>query len=159
MIGHLTHKGVHKAKYKYKNPTSSTFHWTYIVRHPRKKKRELIARGMEECLNKRKYIKYSNGKKSVDLYDKLKPKFNISKLSKKTWANCCNIVSVCCRYAGLKTPRKCDSRTVPKEFEKIGFKVIKYSKDKKLYRGDILVSTTMPHCHTVIYLGRSKDAK
>lgn len=153
MIGHITksHSRPYKRSFKYSSFYGSAYHWTHVLRHPNIEKRELIAQGMEECIKKRKYIKYSNGKKSADLYDNVKPKFNISKLSKKVWANCCNLVSVCCRYAGLNTPRKCDSRTVPETFKE--FTRTKYKNGMKLKRGDILVSTTMPKCHTAVYLG------
>ena len=153
MIGHITKtkNRPYKRSFKYSSFYGSAYHWTHVLRHPDKEKRELIAKGMELAIEQKKWIRYSNGNKSVSLFDALKVKFKIKSLHKRVYANCCNLVSVCCRYAGLNTPRKCDSRTVPKTFK--GFTRIKYKNGMKLKRGDILVSTTMPKCHTAVYLG------
>ena len=148
-------KGIRIQRFKYARTDGRAYHWTYVLRAKDKKKRELIARGMEKAVRCGK-ISYSNdGNRNAKLYDAVKPyKFNCSKLRKRTTTNCCNLVSVACRYAGLKTPRKSSARTIPQKWGRYGFEVIRYKHGKtKLQRGDILDASHKPKVHTAVYLG------
>lgn len=145
-IGEIVHKGVRKRKFKYKPNTYSG--WNYVMRAP-KDKRELIAQGMELAIKNKSKIKYDNGSKSGRLYDDTKPKFDF-RLTKKTYTNCSALASVCCRYAGIKTPKKSSSLTLHKKWT--GFKRIKYKQGMKLYRGDVLVRCKYPSPHTAVVL-------
>lgn len=155
MIGHIT-KTKNKPwrkKFKYSANSGSAYHWSYVKRASKKEKRELIAKAMELAIKNGKYIKYSNkSAKSVELYEAIKPKFKIQDLKHKVHTNCCDLVSVCCRYAGFNTPKHNDSRYIADKW--LGLKKIKYEKGMKLYRGDILISVNKPH--TAIYLGKDK---
>jgi NADH:ubiquinone oxidoreductase subunit E len=112
-----------------------------------------IAEGMEKAVACHK-ISYSNeSKKNAALYDAVKKyDFDCSKLKKKTTTNCCNLVSVACNYAGIKTPRKSSARTMASKWQKYGFKCCKFT-GKHLKRGYILVDNTEPKVHTAVYLG------
>ena len=146
-------KGIRKQKYSYSKSKKSAYHWSYVLRAKDKAQRELIARGMEKAVACKK-ITYSNtSKKNASLYDAVKGKnFDCSKLTKKTTTNCCNLVSVACNYAGIKTPRKSSARTMASKWKKYGFNCYKFT-GKKLQRGDILVDCTEPKVHTAVYLG------
>ena len=146
-------KGIRKQKYKYSKSKKSAYHWSYVLRAKNKAQRELIARGMEKAVACGK-ISYSNdGKKNALLFDKVKGEgFDCSKLTSKATTNCCNLVSVACRYAGLKTPRKSTARTMASKWKKYGFNCYKFT-GKSLQRGDILVDCTEPKVHTAVYLG------
>lgn len=148
-------KGIRTQRFKYSKTDGRAYHWTYVLRAKDKKKRELIAQGMERAVKCGK-ISYSNASdKNAKLYDRVKKyKFDCLKLKKKTTTNCCNLVSVACRYAGIKTPRKNSARTLPHKWAKYGFKVIPYKHGKtKLKRGDILDASHKPKVHTAVYLG------
>lgn len=148
-------KGIRKQKFKYAKTSGKAYHWTYVLRAKDPKKRDLIAKGIERAVKCGK-IKYSNeSSRNAALFDAVKnKKFDCLKLTKTTTTNCCNLASVACRYAGIKTPRKSSARTLPQKWEKYGFKVIKYKPGKtKLYRGDILDATQAPKVHTAVYLG------
>lgn len=153
-IGQITtKKGVHKRKFAYSKKAGSAYHWTYVKRAINTKKRKLIAEGMEQAIAKKKYIKYDNGDKSTKMFDDLKPlKFNISKLAKKTYVNCCNLASICCRYAGISTPRKSSSLTLHNKWSDKDFKRLPYKEGMKLSKGDVLISTTTPKPHTAVVL-------
>lgn len=154
-MAHAVRKGIRKQKFKYAKTGGKAYHWTYVVRAKDKKKRELIAQGMERAVKSGK-ITYSNtASKNAALYNAVKgKKFDCMKLTKKTTTNCCNLASVACRYAGIKTPRKNSARTLPTKWKKLGFKVYKYKHGKtKLRRGDILDATQKPKVHTAVYLG------
>ena len=146
-------KGIKKQKYKYSKSKKSAYHWSYVLRAKDASKRGKIAQGMERAVACKK-ISYSNsGKKNASLYDKVKGVgFDCSKLKSKTTTNCCNLVSVACNYAGLKTPRKSSARTMMSKWKKYGLKCMKF-KGTKLQRGDILVDNTEPKPHTAVYLG------
>ena len=146
-------RGIVKQKYTYSKSPKSAYHWSYVLRAKDKKKRSKIATGMERAV-KCKKISYSNdGKKNAALYDAVKPKkFDCMKLTKRTTTNCCNLVSVACNYAGIKTPRKSSARTMASKWKKYGFYCLKF-KGTKLQRGDILVDNTEPKVHTAVYLG------
>ena len=146
-------KGIRKQKYKYSKSKKSAYHWSYVLRAKDKTKRNEIAEGMEKAVACHK-ISYSNdGKRNAALFDKVKEEgFDCSRLKKKTTTNCCNLVSVACRYAGLKTPRKSSARTMMSKWPKYGFKKYRFT-GKALQRGDILVDTTEPKVHTAVYLG------
>lgn len=143
-------KGIRTQKFKYNN---SAYHWSYVLRAKDKQKRPLIAEGMERAVKCGK-ISYSNeSQKNAALFDSVKPyKFDCLKLKNRTTTNCCNLVSVACRYAGMKTPRKSSARTMASKWKKYGFKCLAY-KGTKLQRGDILVDVTEPKVHTAVYLG------
>ena len=148
-------KGIRKQKFKYAKTDGTAYHWTYVLRAKDPAKRELIARGMEKAVKCGK-ISYSNeSKKNAALYDAVKKYgFDCSKLKKKTTTNCCNLVSVACNYAGIKTPRKSNSRTIINKWPGCGFDVIPYKRGKtKLMRGDILDASHKPKVHTAVYLG------
>lgn len=146
-------KGIKKQKYKYSKSKKSAYHWSYVLRAKDSSKRGRIAEGMEKAVACHK-ISYSNsGKKNAKLYDKVKGVgFDCSRLTSKATTNCVNLVSVACRYAGLKTPRKSSARSMASKWKKYGFKCIKFKK-AKLQRGDILVDNTEPKVHTAVYLG------
>ena len=146
-------KGIRKQKYVYSKSKNSAYHWSYVLRAKDKAKREQIAKGMEKAVACGK-ISYSNTKdKNANLYDKVKGKgFDCSKLSGKATTNCCNLVSVACNYAGIKTPRKSSARTMMNKWPTYGFKKYKFT-GKALHRGDILVDNTEPKVHTAVYLG------
>ena len=146
-------KGIRKQTYKYSKSKKSAYHWSYVLRAKNKAQRELIARGMEKAVACGK-ISYSNdSKKNASLFDKVKGKgFDCSKLTSRATTNCCNLVSVACRYAGLKTPRKSTARTMASKWKKYGFNCYKFT-GKSLQRGDILVDCTEPKVHTAVYLG------
>lgn len=146
-------KGIRKQKYKYSKSKKSAYHWSYVLRAKDKAKRNKIAEGMEKAVACHK-ISYSNeGKRNANLFDKVKGKgFDCSRLTSRATTNCCNLVSVACRYAGLKTPRKSSARTMMNKWPKYGFKKYRF-KGKALQRGDILVDTTEPKVHTAVYLG------
>ena len=146
-------KGIRKQKFKYAKKKSSAYHWSYVLRAKNKDRRDLIAQGMEKAVACKK-ISYSNeSKKNAALFDCVKSVgFDCSKLNVRTTTNCCNLVSVACRYAGLKTPRKSSARTMASKWKKYGFKCYKYS-GKNLKRGDILVDNTEPKVHTAVFLG------
>jgi len=146
-------KGIKKQKYKYSKSKKSAYHWSYVLRAKDASKRGKIAQGMEKAVACHK-ISYSNsGKKNAKLYDKVKNLgFDCSRLTSKATTNCCNLVSVACRYAGIKTPRKSSARSMASKWKKYGFKCIKFKK-AKLQRGDILVDNTEPKVHTAVYLG------
>lgn len=146
-------KGIRKQAYKYSKSKKSAYHWSYVLRAKDASKREKIAKGMEKAVACGK-ISYSNTKaKNAALYDAVKGKgFDCSKLTKKTTTNCCNLVSVACNYAGLKTPRKSSARTMMNKWGSYGFKKYKFT-GKALQRGDILVDCTEPKVHTAVYLG------
>lgn len=148
-------KGIRTQRFKYAKTDGKAYHWTYVLRAKDRKKRELIAEGMEKAVKCGK-IKYSNdADRNARLYDAVKNyHFNCAKLKKHTTTNCCNLASVACRYAGIKTPRKNSARTIPEKWEKYGFKVIRYKHGKtKLLRGDILDASHKPKVHTAVYLG------
>lgn len=148
-------KGIKTRTFKYNKKSGTAYHWTYVLRAKDPKKRELIAKGMERAVKCGK-IKYSNeSSKNAKLFDSVKGnKFDPMKLTKTTTTNCCNLASVACRYAGMKTPRKSSARTLPEKWKKYGFEVIKYKKGQtKLKRGDILDATIKPKVHTAVYLG------
>ena len=146
-------KGIRKQKYKYSKSKKSAYHWSYVLRAKDKAKRNKIAEGMEKAVACHK-ISYSNeGERNAALFDMVKEEgFDCSKLKKKTTTNCCNLVSVACRYAGIPTPRKSSARTMASKWKKYGFKCLKF-KGTKLHRGDILVDNTEPKVHTAVYLG------
>lgn len=146
-------KGIKKQTYKYSKSKKSAYHWSYVLIAKDKSKLEKIAKGMEKAVACGK-ISYSNsGKKNASLYDAVKGKgFDCSKLTKRTTTNCCNLVSVACNYAGIKTPRKSSARTMASKWKKYGFKCCKFT-GKHLKRGYILVDNTEPKVHTAVYLG------
>lgn len=146
-------KGIKKQKYKYSKSKKSAYHWSYVLRAKDSSKRGKIAQGMEKAVACHK-ISYSNsGKKNAKLYDKVKGVgFDCSKLKSKATTNCCNLVSVACNYAGIRTPRKSSARTMMSKWKKYGLKCMKF-KGTKLQRGDILVDNTEPKPHTAVYLG------
>ena len=146
-------KGIRKQKYKYSKSKKSAYHWSYVLRAKDEDKRNKIAEGMEKAVACHK-ISYSNeGERNANLFDKVKGEgFDCSRLTSKATTNCCNLVSVACRYAGLKTPRKSSARTMMSKWPKYGFKKYKFT-GKHLQRGDILVDTTEPKVHTAVYLG------
>lgn len=153
-IAQAVHKGILIRKFPYSKKKGHAYHWTYVLRAEDASKRDKIAKGMEKAVACKK-ITYSNTKaKNAALYDAVKKyDFNCSKLRKRTTTNCCNLASVACNYAGIPTPRKSNSRTLPAKWEKYGFEVIKYKHGKtKLQRGDILVATIKPKVHTAVYL-------
>ena len=155
-IAQAIRKGVVKRKFPYSKRKGHAYHWTYVLRAKDPKKRELIARGMERAAKNKRLIKYSNAaEKNAKLYDAVKSKkFDPLRVSKKTTTNCCNLASVACNYAGIRTPRKSSARTLPMKWEKYGFKVIPYKHGKtKLKRGDILDANIKPKVHTAVYLG------
>lgn len=144
----MTRKCVGTRKFPYNADKTKSYHWTYVLRHP---KGDKIAEGMELALKTKSKIKYDNGSKSTQLYTIMKPlKWDMSKLTKTAYVNCCVIVSIACRYAGIKTPKKCSSRTMYKQWKKYGFEIIPYKKGMKLKRGDILTCTTQEHPHTAV---------
>ena len=147
-------KGIRKQKYKYAKTDGSAYHWTYVLRAKDPAKRELIAKGMEKAVRCGK-ISYSNeSKKNAALFDAVKKYgFDCSKLKKRTTTNCCNLASVACNYAGIKTPRKSSARTLPSKWKQYGFDVIPYKRGMKLMRGDILDASHKPKVHTAVYLG------
>lgn len=153
-IAQAIRKGIQIRKFPYSKKKGSAYHWTYVLRAKDEPKRDKIAKGMEKAVKCGK-ISYSNTKeKNAALFDAVKKYgFDCSKLKKKTTTNCCNLASVACNYAGIKTPRKNNSRTLPQKWAPYGFDVIKYKHGKtKLKRGDILVATQKPHVHTAVYL-------
>lgn len=150
MIIQLTSKGVNKRSTPYNTNEGSAYHWTYVMRYPNTEVRELIAEGMEHALSAKAMIGYDNGSKSTKLFTDTKPHYDCKRLKKKSYANCCNLVSVACRYAGIKTPKSLNSLTLHKTLTNYGFKRIKFEKGMKLYRGDILVSSTRPKPHTAV---------
>lgn len=154
-IAQAVRKGIVRRQFPYSRKQGSAYHWTYVLRATDPKKRELIAKGMERAVKNNKQIKYSNtAEGNAVLWDKAsKVGFDPLKVKKAT-TNCCNLASVACRYAGLKTPRKSSARTLPQKWEKYGFKVIPYKHGKtKLLRGDILDANIKPKVHTAVYLG------
>lgn len=153
-IAQAIRKGIQKRKLPYSKKKGHAYHWTYVLRAEDESKREKIAKGMEKAV-KCKKITYSNkSDKNAALFDLAKKVgFDCMKLKKKTTTNCCNLVSVACNYAGIKTPRKSSARTMASKWKKYGFKVIKYKHKKtKLKRGDILVASQKPKVHTAVYL-------
>ena len=146
-------KGIRKQKYTYNKSKKSAYHWAYVLRAKDKAQRELIAKGMEKAVACGK-ITYSNdSKKNANLYDKVKGLgFDCSKLKSKATTNCCNLVSVACNYAGIKTPRKSSARTMASKWKGLGFNCYRFT-GKHLQRGDILVDNTEPKVHTAVYLG------
>lgn len=153
-IAQAIRKGIQIRKLPYSKKKGSAYHWTYVLRAKDESKRDKIAKGMEKAVKCGK-ISYSNTKeKNAALFDAVKSKgFDCSKLKKKTTTNCCNLASVACNYAGIKTPRKNNSRTVVKKWAPLGFQVIKYKHKKtKLKRGDILVASQKPKPHVAVYL-------
>ena len=149
-------KGIRKQKFKYAKTAGTAYHWTYVLRAKDPKKRELIAKDMERAVKKANYIKYSNeSKKNAKLYDAVdNKKFNCSKVTKRTYTNCCNLVSVACNFAGIPTPRKSSARTMPTKWAKYDFEIIPYKHGTtKLLRGDILDATIKPKVHAAVYLG------
>lgn len=155
-IAQAIKKGVNIRKFPYSKKKGHAYHWTYVLRAKTPEQREKIAQDMERAYKKRKYIKYSNtAKKNAKLYDSVKKKkFNCSKVKKRTYTNCCNLASVACNYAGIKTPRKSSATTIPSKWKKYGFEVIPYEHGKtKLLRGDILDANIKPSVHTAVYLG------
>ena len=146
-------KGIRKQKYKYSKSKKSAYHWSYVLRAKDKAKRNKIAEGMEKAVACHK-VSYSNdGKRNANLFDKVKGKgFDCSRLTSRATTNCCNLVSVACRYAGIPTPRKSSARTMMSKWPKYGFKKYRFT-GKALQRGDILVDTTEPKVHTAVYLG------
>ena len=153
-IAQAIRKGIQIRKFPYSKKKGSAYHWTYVLRAKDESKRDKIAKGMEKAVKCGK-ISYSNTKeKNAALFDAVKKYgFDCSKLKKRTTTNCCNLASVACNYAGIKTPRKNNSRTVVKKWAPLGFKVIKYKHKKtKLKRGDILVASQKPKPHVAVYL-------
>lgn len=149
MIGEIVKKGVRKRQFKYSSNKDSINHWTYVL-IPAPKYRDKIVEGFNKAYKKRKYISYSNGSNSTKLYDRLKPyKFDPSELSTTTYSNCCVLVSVLCRYAGIKTPKKCSSYTIPTKWAKL-FTVKPYKNGMTLPKGSVIVSTTKPHTAVII---------
>ena len=149
-------KGIRKQKFKYAKTSGTAYHWTHVLRAKDPKKRELIAVDMERAVKKANYIQYSNeSKKNAKLYDVVdNKKFNCSKVTKRTYTNCCNLVSVACNFAGIPTPRKSSARTMPSKWAKYDFEIIPYKHGKtKLLRGDILDATVKPKVHAAVYLG------
>ena len=146
-------KGIRIQDYKYSKSKKSAYHWSYVLRATDAKKRNKIAEGMEKAVRCGK-VSYSNdSKKNANLYDKTKGiGFDCSKLKSKATTNCCNLVSVACNYAGIKTPRKSSARTMMNKWPQYGFKKYKFT-GKHLQRGDILVDCTEPKVHTAVYLG------
>lgn len=152
-IAQAIRKGIRKQKYIYSKSKKSAYHWTYVLIAEDSSKLEKIAQGMEKAVRCGK-VSYSNdSKKNANLYDKVKGKgFDCSKLSSRATTNCCNLVSVACNYAGIKTPRKSSARTMASKWKKYGFKCCKFT-GKHLKRGYILVDNTEPKVHTAVYLG------
>ena len=153
-IAQAIRKGIQIRKFPYSKKKGSAYHWTYVLRAIDESKRDKIAKGMEKAVKCGK-ISYSNTKeRNAALFDAVKKYgFDCSRLKKKTTTNCCNLASVACNYAGIKTPRKNNSRTLPAKWKPYGFEVIKYKHGKtKLKRGDILVATQKPKVHTAVYL-------
>lgn len=153
-IAQAIRKGIQIRKFPYSKKKGSAYHWTYVLRAKDESKRDKIAKGMEKAVKCGK-ISYSNTKeKNAALFDAVKSKgFDCSKLKKRTTTNCCNLASVACNYAGIKTPRKNNSRTVVTKWAPLGFQVIKYKHKKtKLKRGDILVASQKPKPHVAVYL-------
>jgi hypothetical protein len=146
-------KGIRKQKYVYSKNKNSAYHWSYVLRAKDADKRKKIAEGIDRAVKCGK-ISYSNTKeKNASLYDAVKNKgFDCSKLKKRTTTNCCNLVSVACNYAGIKTPRKSSARTMATKWPKYGFKLYKFT-GKNLQKGDILVDNTEPKVHTAVYIG------
>ena len=157
-IGQATKKhGIAYRKLPYSKKKGSAYHWTYIIRATDKAKRKRIAEGMRRAIGCRK-IKYSNDSRyNARLYDDVaKYGFDCAKLKKTSYTNCINLLSVCFRYAGLKTPRKSSARTAPQKWSKVkGIKVYRYKHGKsKLHVGDGLDATQKPKVHAACYVGK-----
>lgn len=152
-IAQAIRKGIQIRKFPYTKKKGTAYHWTYVLRAKDESKRDKIAKGMEKAVKCGK-ISYSNTKeKNAALFDAVKKYgFDCSKLTKRTTTNCCNLVSVACNYAGIKTPRKSSARTMASKWQKYGLKCYKFT-GKHLQRGDILVDNTEPKVHTAVYLG------
>lgn len=146
-------KGIRTQAYKYNKDKHSAYHWSYVLRAPKSAQRELIAIGMEKAVKCGK-IRYSNeSDRNAKLCDDVKKyHYDCMKLKGRTYTNCCNLVSVACRYAGIGTPRKSTARTMAQKWRKYGLKCYKFT-GKNLKRGDILVDCTEPKVHTAVYLG------
>lgn len=153
-IAQAVRRGIVKRRFPYSKKPGRAYHWTYVLRAVDPAKRELIARAMERAV-KNEGLSYSNtAEGNAVLFDKAKKyHYDPGKVRRAT-TNCCNLASVACRYAGLKTPRKSSARTLPEKWEKYGFKVFRYHHGKtKLKRGDILDASIKPKVHTAVYLG------
>ena len=146
-------KGIRKQKYVYSKSPKSAYHWNYVLIAKDPGQLEKIAQGMEKAVKCGK-VSYSNeARRNADLFDKVKDKgFDCAKLKTKATTNCCNLVSVACRYAGIQTPRKSSARTMMSKWPKYGFKCCRFT-GKHLKRGYILVDSTEPKVHTAVYLG------
>ena len=155
-------KGIAYRKTPYSKKRGSAYHWTYVIRATNKATRKRIAKGAENAVKCGK-IKYSNeSKTNAKLYDDTKRyKWNCLKLKKRSSTNCCNLASVACNYAGIRTPRKNTATTLPHKWSKIkGLKVYRYRHGKtKLKRGDILDANIKPKVHTAIYIGKRGKKK
>lgn len=158
-IAQAIRKGIGKRRFPYTKEKGRAYHWTYVLRATDPKKRELIAKAMERAVANNEHIRYSNTKDgNAKLYDAVKShKFDPMSVKKVATTNCCNLASVACRYAGIHTPRKSSSRTLPNKWQEKcpgAFKKIRYRHGTtKLKRGDILVATVKPKVHTAVYLG------
>ena len=154
-IAQAVRRGILIRTFPYSKRIGRAYHWTYVLRAKDKKKRELIAKGMEYAVACKR-ISYSNEpSKNAVLFDLAKPyKFDCRRLKRKATTNCCNLVSVACRYAGIPTPRKNTATTLPQKWEQYGFYVFRYKHGvTKLKRGDILDANVKPKVHTAVYLG------
>lgn len=154
-IAQAIRKGIQIRKFPYSKKKGHAYHWTYVLRAIDESKRDKIAKGMEKAVKCGK-ISYSNTKeKNAALFDAVKKYgFDCSKVKKRTYTNCCNLVSVACNFAGIPTPRKSSARTIPTKWAKYDFEIIPYKHGKtKLMRGDILDANIKPKVHTAVYLG------
>lgn len=155
-------KGIAFRKLPYSRKAGTAYHWTYVIRATDPKARKAIVADAKAAVKSGK-IRYSNeAATNAKLYeDTKKHKFDCSKLKKKSSTNCINYASVCCRFAGLKTPRKSSAASMVRTWKDVrGLKIIRYRHGKtKLRAGDLLDASQKPSCHVAIYIGKRGKKK
>lgn len=152
-----TRGGIAYRKLPYSAKSGTAYHWTYVIRATDRNVRKLIAKGMINAVECKRIAYSNNSNTNAKLYDDTKRyKFNCLSLKKKSSTNCCNLASVACNFAGIRTPRKNSATTLPTKWAKVkGLKVYRYHHGKtKLIAGDILDANIKPHVHTAVYIGR-----
>lgn len=117
--------------------------WSAVFRAKDKKKRELIARAMEQaCAND--CIGYDQSQRTT-LYDAAKLyDFDMSKITKDVETDCSALVSVCCNAAGIVVSKDMYTGNEKKALEATGEFTVYTETDYltaagKLIRGDILL--------------------
>lgn len=153
--GDQTGKEVALYNWTYSATKGSPYHWEYVFRAKDKEVAKKIAKSMREaCANDHIGYDLDSHDRGTLFEEAKKVGWDISKVTKNCETSCVDLVSVCCRSAGIKTPKYWASVNVYKDLMATDkfkcFTSKEYvASSAKLEEGDILVSPNAPHSAAV----------